>query len=261
MSERAPPEVVEEFEAALDEYAADLDRAFTEHADELAERPEAAAGGLRELYDPDQPRVPKGEGDKSGEWTSDAHAVVQGVVIEKGPTAFLVKLELEGAKLPDSHLDGLGRIGFVEGDYVKSGLRDAYGVYYPDTRRIVLASNAAKGSGNIHVFGGNTTLHEVGHHVHLAKMTDAAADEWTALSDNGQGSRISAYARTNRGEHFAEAYRAYTSGGDKRKKLKALEPRAYKFMQDLMRPSGSKNLLPPGEFATGDWVRRYTHES
>lgn len=182
--------------------------------------------------------------------------------IANGPTAFLVKLELEEAQLPDSHTDGLGEIGFTENAYIgyrrgDGSIGEAYGDYDPRTHKIRLASNAP-GGGNIGVYGGKTILHEIGHHVSCSKITDDAAARWQAYSGNGEHARISAYARTNRGEHFAECYRAYTSGDDKRRALKNLEPLAYAFMRRLMR-ANSPDLLPIGVFADlNTWQTRYT---
>ncbi len=182
--------------------------------------------------------------------------------IANSPTAFLVKLELEDAQLPDSHTDGLGEIGFTENAYIgyrrgDGSIGEAYGDYDPRTHKIRLACNAPNG-GNIGVYGGKTILHEVGHHVACAKMSDEAAARWAAYSQNGQTARISAYARTCRGEHFAEVYRAYASGADKRRALKTLEPLAYKFVQRLFRMN-SPDLLPDGVFANPNtWQTRYT---
>jgi hypothetical protein len=178
------------------------------------------------------------------------------VSIDKSPIDHLVRYEID--RIPNHHLDGLAGISFAENSWIKANnaatgrITEAAGLYQPDTRKITLASNVD----NIHVIGGNVTSHEVGHHVHMAKMTDAAADEWRSISENGKHARISAYARTNSGEHFAEAYRAYSSEGNKRKALRSLEPASYKFMQSLSKPD-SKKLLPQGKYFSGDWMKRY----
>lgn len=182
------------------------------------------------------------------------HAPTQLPPIDDGPAAFLVRRELEEADLPQLHYDGLTRIGFSENEYIRAEVGDgriveAYGAYYPSTRQILLTSNANRGGSNIAVFGGATVLHEMGHHVHMAKLTDAAAKQWAEISNNGQNARISAYARTNRGEHFAEAYREYSRRGTHRARLKNLEPDAYKFMQGLMRPE-SPSVLSSGAHST-----------
>jgi hypothetical protein len=193
--------------------------------------------------------------------TGHVHAEGEGLPrIGDGPGAFLVRHELLEANLPPLHYDGLVEIQFGDpGQWIKAGVGgqvvDAAGRYSPATHVIQLAMNAPRG-GNIQVFGGHTVLHEIGHHVHISKLTNEAADEWQTISGNGQNARISAYAQTNRGEHFAEAYRAYAAGGGKRRALKNLEPTSYAFMQRLMRPN-SPQLLPAGQFPTGDWLKRY----
>src|SRR4030095_16172750 len=115
------------------------------------------------------------------------------------------------------------------------------------------------GTSNIHVFGGETVLHEIGHHVHLAKLNLDASDEWKKISGNGQDARITAYARTNRGEHFAEAYREYQRGGTHRKRFKTLEPRSYAFMQKIT-SHPAKWLEPKGIVTQSPELRwqRYT---
>jgi len=182
--------------------------------------------------------------------------------IQAGPTSSLVRTQMR--TLPPGHLDGLQSVSFVEHSYVQARsaahdnkVIDALGVYSPTNHDIVLSSN----KDNIAVIGGNTIAHEVGHHVHMAKLTDEAAAEWEGISNNGQHALISAYAQTNQGEHFAEVYRAYQQGGDKRAKLKNLEPASYKFMASLNR-TDSKKLYGPGKFAdtaTGkaNWLKRY----
>lgn len=218
-------------------------------------------------YSDDQPR------DDAGRWTDEGGGgggesggsggdgggeSSHGIFIDNGPTAFLARLEIEQADLPASHHNGLEGVHFNEGSYIHSGTTDAFGTYDPATRRIDLASNAPdRGAygGNISVYGGQTVIHEIGHHVHLAKLTDDAAAEWERISGNGENARISAYAGTCRGEHFSEAYRAYF-GKDHRAKLKNLEPETYKFMASLNR-AGSKKFLPEGQMFQGDWHARY----
>jgi ATP-dependent protease ClpP protease subunit len=180
------------------------------------------------------------------------------VHIEPGAGDWLVRHALAEAGLPASHYEDLEAIKFVEGgwDYSEDAGNIA-GKYDPKVRTIFLALNNRGAANNIAVFGGGTVLHEIGHHVHLAKLTEPAAEEWALYSRRGQSARISAYARTNQGEHFAEAYRAYTKGPDTRRKLKNLEPEAYKFMAKVCRPN-SPALLPPGQRADmWYWERRY----
>jgi hypothetical protein len=157
--------------------------------------------------------------------------------------------------LPAQHLDGLDKVQFREGEWISSrtvdgNIIDAAGTYDPATKVITLSSN----KDNVNVYGRNVAAHEVGHHVHMAKLTDKAATEWNKISEGGQHARISAYARTCQGEHFAEAYRAYYNGGHARAALKNLEPASYKFMASLNR-SGSSSVLPAGTMAKLDWSR------
>ena len=186
---------------------------------------------------------------------------IAGVPVERGPGQSIIEGQLTDAHLPQSHTDQLQAVRIPAGEWIaadRSPTGTAAGVYTPETREIHLAINAP-GGGNIQVIGGATVLHEVGHHVHLARLTGEAADRWAVYSQRGIAARISAYARTNQGEHFAEAYRAYARGGRYRASLKALEPQAYAFMKDLFRPSGSKALLPIGRTAwiPGGWISRY----
>ncbi|MCK9597580.1 MAG: hypothetical protein M0R06_00990 [Sphaerochaeta sp.] len=166
---------------------------------------------------------------------------VGNVFIDDSPVAWLIDMELKEANLPPMHTDGIF-ITFREGELIRAGAISAYGDYSLETGEIRLASNAE----NIHVIGGATVLHEIGHHVQLKKLTAAAAAEWEGISRNGIGAFISAYARNNRGEHFAEAYRAYARGKNYRAKLRVLEPASYKFMQSLFKTASIK-LLPEGE--------------
>ena len=140
------------------------------------------------------------------------------IFVREGPTDWLIKNQLK--EVPRNHLNGLAGVDFVEGQLIPYKDIGAYGTYDPEGKVIKLSSNAD----NVGVIGGGTVIHEVGHHVHMSKLTDEGATEWARISNNGQSASISAYARTNRGEHFAEAYRAYTRGEGYRKKLKALEP-------------------------------------
>ncbi len=255
------------------EYALPLDR---EHKQYL-ELP----GGARLAVEDDEGHlhgeadgkfVSKGGGEKSKGTKPAKEKLLRGtseVVVESSPVAFVVRLTLKDAELPDIHHDNLPAIGFTEGYFpfsrVGEKISEAYGIYDVRSQKITLASNARSqnndvmnrmGTGNVAVLGGAVVLHEVGHHVHIAKMTDEAADEWEKLSRKGTAARISAYAQTNQGEHFAEAYRAYARGGNDRKKLKVLEPESYKFMQRLW--NDSRMFLPKGELSGAEkFERRY----
>jgi hypothetical protein len=175
-----------------------------------------------------------------------------GLQVGDSPIAFLVKIQIDDANLPETHTAGLKRIDFQEQRLIASHsisgkIVEAYGTYDPDGQKILLASNAREGLGtsNISVIGGGSVLHEIGHHVHMRRLMDKAANEWAGISQNGQSARISAYARTNQGEHFAEAYRAYALGKEKRDGLRSLEPQSYRFMQKVFR-SKADYIQPVG---------------
>ena len=189
-----------------------------------------------------------GAGSAPGRMLTRSHTLPP--IEARGAFTALVRAELEDADLPDAHHDGLAQIKFETGVIRANttlGVVEAYGIYDTTTREITLQTNANRGDANIHTFGGATVLHEIGHHVHTGRLTREAADEWGALSQKGSVARISAYARTNQGEHFAEAYRAYARGGHSRAKLKALEPDSYKYMGRVFR--SPKVFLPSGQFA------------
>ena len=115
--------------------------------------------------------------------------------------------------------------------YPKKGVT---GFYQPDKNRVnVIAQD--------NHLSRNTPIHELGHHVHMAKISDAASNEWAALSKGGKACKISNYGKTNTGEHFAEAFRNYadTTQPSKpgfqapREWLKKQEPAVYSFMERL----------------------------
>jgi HK97 family phage portal protein len=101
----------------------------------------------------------------------------------------------------------------------------------------------------------NTPIHELGHHVHMAKVTAETSNEWAALSHDGKACKISNYGRTNAGEHFAEAFRNYadTRSPSKpgflapREWLKKVEPNTHAFMAKLW--STPSMWLPTGKYA------------
>lgn len=194
---------------------------------------------------------------RGNQWTggggSASAARVAPYIMQDSPTASLNEMTIRDAKLPETHTDGLGQIRFVEQSYIKATNPagqsvDAYGTYDPRTKVINLSSNAD----NIALIGGAVVLHEMGHHVHLSKITDEASREWAGISRNGESCRISAYGRTNQGEHFSEAYRLYARGGTYRAKLRNAEPDSYKFMAKIFK---GKGMLPAGEQAQLDWKR------
>jgi hypothetical protein len=153
------------------------------------------------------------------------------------------------ADMPGEHAQGLKKISSLpQGTEAVSSVRTANGVeevtilgaYRPLAHEIRLS-----GHDNIQVIGGGTLHHEVGHHVHEHLLTNDGDAEWRSISGNGENARISAYARTSRGEHFAEAYGHYARGGTYRGKLKSAEPKAYAFMQKVFRKK-SKLIDPKG---------------
>jgi len=92
----------------------------------------------------------------------------------------------------------------------------------------------------------NTALtlgHEVGHHVHLSKISDAAAAEWADISRGGATCKLSKVGLANAAEHFAEAFWKYAAKwstvddfgryAPEREKLRKLEPKAHAFMERL----------------------------
>ncbi len=200
---------------SMDELRAWLAASLTTYPQALADR--------QRLYSPEQPR------DDHGRWGEGQG----GTVVQDSPTAFLVKMTL-GDDIPAAHMDGLREIKFEEHQYIQAQIPsgkivEALGIYNPASQAITLSSN----KDNVNVIGGATIDHEVGHHVHMAKMTDEAAAEWNKISAGGQHALISAYARTCQGEHFAEAYRAYARGEGYRRGLRNLEPATYKFMASV----------------------------
>lgn len=182
------------------------------------------------------------------------------VYVDRSPLTFVVKATLAEAELPAIHYDGIREIQFKDLQEMGQGRGDVGGFYSVESQSITLAANtpsnrATGGNTNVSVYGGATILHEIGHHVHLAKLTDSAAAEWSTYSRKGQSARISEYAKTNTGEHFAEAYRAYARGGNRRTMLKNLEPAAYKYMAKLWRDP--KMFNGRGYHGTEDWKQRY----
>lgn len=145
-------------------------------------------------------------------------------------------------------MDGLEEVRFTNKQYIGTIGGAALGLYTPGLNRIDISA----GVDDERVIGGNTVLHEIGHHVHLAKLTNQAATEWGDISKRGTTAKISAYAKTNQAEHFAEAYRAYSSGGRDRENLKNLEPQSYKFMERLF--SANPPVFPRGRLASIGFV-------
>jgi hypothetical protein len=142
--------------------------------------------------------------------------------------------------LPKEHLDGLRTVFVTE----RLDRPNWVGSHNSQESLIRIRPRETAGLGWYSIKG--TVDHEVGHHVHMTRMTDEAAAEWKQLSNDGRNARISAYARSNQSEHFAEAYRAYHAGGVDSSKLKHYEPRAHEFMTRLHGAGASTMLHPIG---------------
>jgi len=139
--------------------------------------------------------------------------------------------------IPAAHLDGLWEIKGSSG-VLQSGGTAAVGLYHPNQYTVEASSSST-------LYERTTVPHEVGHHVHLSKLNNRAVGEWNRISQGGSTAKVSSYARTNTGEHFAEAYARYYGGPTDRANLEKLEPKAHAFMSKL-----SGKLLPPREFAS-----------
>jgi len=174
----------------------------------------------------------------------------RGMIHPRDPHSMRVAEKL--SERPEHHIVGLGRVVTgPPGKYLKSKRRGRVvtGLYYINGANI--ECHAAKAVGPKGHAGGledGTFEHEVGHHVHR-RITDAAHREWEAMSRNGTNAKISAYARTSSGEHFAEAYRAWHESKETRERLKALEPKVAAFMESLDDPK-SPRFLPDGKFCS-----------
>jgi len=164
------------------------------------------------------------------------------------------QLAVPAGLLVRSQDEGLPIKGFYTGAQRKAQLNATYFAdpwIYDDADRKpreVEARLAAEGGDRV---VSKTAAHEMGHHAHLSKLGAQAALEWERLSAGGSLCRISDYGRTNTTEHFAEAFASYArpgagGGGMNRKALKALEPKAYAFMERLWRDKSM--WQPKGQF-------------
>lgn len=136
-------------------------------------------------------------------------------------------------KIPKLAWDGVKGLQVRLEEAYKPGVT---GYYQPDKERVNII---AQKKGHL---SRNTPIHELGHHVHMAKLTDAAHNEWAELSNGGKACKISNYGRTNTGEHFAEAFRNYADTAEPKGKpgflaprewLKKQEPATYSFFERL----------------------------
>lgn len=109
--------------------------------------------------------------------------------------------------LPLNHLDHCLRIRYVN-QVTDVRSTPAAGRFMPVVRHISVYPVAGGGLTSQDIF--DTITHEVGHNVHYNMRIDnlALANEWENLYHQGAGF-VSAYARTNEFEDFAESYRAY----------------------------------------------------
>jgi len=176
-------------------------------------------------------------------------------------TAYL-REGLRDRDLPDAVLDGLagieinteGQMGAWVHSLDPDVLARVKGLYTGETRTVHLNSTqplfAADRKGEEVA---TSATHEMGHHAHLSKISDRAALEWARLSPDGYSCAISAHGRTNRTEHFADAFAAYANPGAgrlNRSDLKKLEPKTFAFMERLWRdktmwqPKGQADFHP-----------------
>jgi len=143
-----------------------------------------------------------------------------GVVTDEDVEAFIRDT------LPLNHLDHCLRIRYV--DYV-TDVRStpAAGRFMPVVRHISVYPVAGGARTPQDIYG--TLTHEIGHNVHYNMRIDnlALANEWKNLFNQDVGF-ISAYARTNEFEDFAESYRAYVLDPES---LLLYSPVKYEFMR------------------------------
>jgi len=187
----------------------------------------------------------------------EAMTRLEGVIDPKDPLAATM-LRAIARDIPSEHYKGLATVSSgMQGVDITTRVKVSdgtdvvrvLGYYSPSTAEIVLS-----GGDNVATVGGGTLQHEIGHHVHERRLTPEADREWRGISDNGRNAAVSAYARTSRGEHFAEAYRCYARGERDRRRLRNAEPRAYAFMAKVFK-KGSKMLYPDGRLGDLDKTR------
>lgn len=236
-------------------------------ANDLQEQHEAA--GTPEEEKP-AGNTEQGEAPKEPEPEADKPYVQKDVRIvkqdyAKGEARAIVKQALDKF-VPKEHLDRLNKITFRARtkEMEKDGDRNL-GLYSNRGHEIEITVRIDEtgepdlnwedrwaDNGRLSTGMQGVVLHEVGHYVHLGKLSKKAANEWNRISDNGNNAKISSYARTNTTEHFAEAYRAFAenstslrSSAGSRQVLLTLEPKAYAFMERVF-SNPSSMLKPPG---------------
>jgi hypothetical protein len=128
--------------------------------------------------------------------------------------------------LPLSHLDRCFRIRFVS-QAMEVRSTPAAGRFVPVIRHISVYPVAGGVLTPQDIF--DTITHEVGHNVHYNMRIDnlELATEWENLYHQDAGF-VSAYARTNEFEDFAESYRAYVRDPET---LLLLSPVKYEFIR------------------------------
>ncbi len=176
-----------------------------------------------------------------------------GIVMHEDPritaTGNRLEAEINEAldRLPPEHYDALNTV-----EVKTSRGNGNFAEYFDTTRNIFVYV----GDDHPERTSDDRVTHEIGHHVHMTKMTTEAAAEWEELSKNGSRARITDYAKNCAGEHFAEAYRYYNSKFPHlREALREEEPRVWEFMEKLRKGIG---ILPKGKIAnTITQGRRY----
>lgn len=120
--------------------------------------------------------------------------------------------------------------------------RVALGGYAADLMRAGINADALIREGGLRskpARAARTLSHEIGHHAHLSRLSDAAAAEWASISKNGKNCEVTSYGMKNTTEHFAEAFSHYAQPdpfldhAPRRAWLKRAEPEAYAFMERL----------------------------
>jgi hypothetical protein len=128
--------------------------------------------------------------------------------------------------LPLEHLNHCFRIRYVS-RATDVGSTPAAGRFMPVIRHISVYPVTGVALTADDIF--DTLTHEVGHNVHYNMRVDnlELANEWEALYHQEAGF-VSAYARTNEFEDFAESYRAYVREPET---LLLYSPQKYEFMR------------------------------
>lgn len=219
--------------------------------------PEELLARLRQqkFYSEDQPRVPMGESG-GGEFTKGE----AGIPVNASEREFHETVNGQLRSLPPEHIAGIASvrvINFIPGDHAsaielkRAGFTNVAtaGIYEPKDHTIIVRHD---------MLDEDVLIHEVGHHVQETLLTKEEKSEWASLKGTA---KISAYARKDANEHFAEAYRCYfgserlgtvISDWTDRETLRQLEPKAFAFMERLKARATPAPLPSP----TGKMVKR-----